>query len=239
MKELLEKAVADPPWRGVAAKAPRWKRLFDLVVLTLCLPFLLPVVLLIVLGIMIVSPGPVLFCQERIGFMGRKFKCWKFRSMKVGVECKLHREHATQLMRSRRPWSKLDKSGDPRLVPLGSLLRASGLDELPQLISVLRGEMSLVGPRPCTPYEFDEYLPWQKERFEALPGLTGLWQVSDRNKTTFTDMIHLDIHYVRHMSLWQDVKIISKTVPFLLSQLTDVIRKSVEFPRKSTAQKQH
>ena len=96
-------------------------------------------------------------------------------------------------MDSNTPMTKMDSKGDPRIIPFGWLLRSSGLDELPQLINVLRGEMSLVGPRPCLPYEYDRYLPWQRERFAAVPGLTGLWQVSGKNRTTFVEMIQLDI----------------------------------------------
>jgi lipopolysaccharide/colanic/teichoic acid biosynthesis glycosyltransferase len=237
MKELLETAVSDAQWSSVTAIIPRWKRFVDLLCIVLSLPLLLPVVLIIVLGIKIVSPGPILFSQERVGFLGRRFKCWKFRSMKVGVETKIHKEHAAQLMHSESPWAKLDKSGDPRLIPLGALLRASGLDELPQLINVWNGEMSLVGPRPCTPYEFEKYLPWQRERFDSLPGLTGLWQVSGKGKTTFGEMINLDIRYVRNMSPWQDLIIISKTVPVLVAQLGEVLRRTQQ-AGKSTAQKQ-
>ena len=100
-------------------------------------------------------------------------------------------------------------------------LRASGLDELPQLINVLRGEMSLVGPRPCLPYEYDQYLPWQKDRFQTVPGLTGLWQVSGKNKTTFVEMVLLDIMYAKHKTLWWDLKIILMTVPALVIQMLE------------------
>jgi lipopolysaccharide/colanic/teichoic acid biosynthesis glycosyltransferase len=108
------------------------------------------------------------------------------------------------------------------------LLRASGLDELPQLFNVLRGEMSLVGPRPCLPSEYDKYLPWQKERFKTMPGLTGLWQVSGKNKTTFMEMIHLDIRYAKNKILWWDIKIILMTVPTLIIQMleTQLVKKS-------------
>jgi exopolysaccharide production protein ExoY len=101
------------------------------------------------------------------------------------------------------------------------LLRASGLDELPQLINVLRGEMSLVGPRPCLPYEYAKYLSWQKERFQAVPGLTGLWQVSGKNKTTFVEMVVLDIMYAKNKTLWWDLKIILMTVPALVIQMLE------------------
>ena len=118
-----------------------------------------------------------------------------------------------------------DLESDPRLIPLAGLLRATGLDELPQIFNVLRGEMSLVGPRPCLPYEYDNYLPWQKRRFNSLPGITGLWQVSGKNKTTFNEMIQLDISYLSHRSLWLDLKIIFKTPPVLVLQLFGLLKK--------------
>ena len=120
--------------------------------------------------------------------------------------------------------TKLDANGDSRIIPFGKFLRASGLDELPQLINVLRGEMSLVGPRPCVAYEAEKYLPWQRERFNAAPGLTGLWQVSGKNRTTFTRMMELDIEYTRRKNLWLDLKIIFMTVPALLVQMRDMKR---------------
>jgi lipopolysaccharide/colanic/teichoic acid biosynthesis glycosyltransferase len=119
---------------------------------------------------------------------------------------------------------KMDSRGDSRLIPGGWILRASGLDELPQVINVLRGEMSMVGPRPCLPYEYDRYLPWQRDRFAAVPGLTGLWQVSGKNRTTFEEMIRLDIEYARRQSWWLDLKIMLLTVPALLQQIGDTRR---------------
>jgi lipopolysaccharide/colanic/teichoic acid biosynthesis glycosyltransferase len=114
---------------------------------------------------------------------------------------------------------KMDDHGDPRLIPFGALLRAAGLDELPQLLNVVRGEMSLVGPRPCMGYEFEHYNQWQRRRFDTLPGLTGLWQVSGKNKTTFPEMIAMDLYYTENKSLWLDLKILMMTIPALLSQL--------------------
>jgi lipopolysaccharide/colanic/teichoic acid biosynthesis glycosyltransferase len=119
---------------------------------------------------------------------------------------------------------KLDSRGDSRLIPAAWLLRASGLDELPQLINVLRGEMSLVGPRPCLSAEFEQCVPWQRRRCDARPGLTGLWQVSGKNRTTFEQMIGLDIKYAHECSLWLDLKIIILTVPCLLVQVRDSLR---------------
>jgi lipopolysaccharide/colanic/teichoic acid biosynthesis glycosyltransferase len=120
---------------------------------------------------------------------------------------------------------KLDSHGDRRIIPCGSLLRSSGLDELPQLINVLRGEMSLVGPRPCVPYECEHLLPWQRERFDTLPGLTGLWQVSGKNQTTFLEMMELDISYARTKTPWLDLAIIFKTLPVVLGQIWEARKK--------------
>ena len=164
---------------------PAWKRTLDcLAIVALC-----PGLLLIGGGVALVircgSRGPILFRQRRIGYKGREFTCFKFRTMKVDAETRLHCDHVRQLMDDEVPMTKLDAQNDPRLVPFGSLLRVTGLDELPQFINVLRGEMSLVGPRPCIPYEYEHYKPWQRRRFDAVPGLTGLWQVSGKNRTTF------------------------------------------------------
>jgi lipopolysaccharide/colanic/teichoic acid biosynthesis glycosyltransferase len=119
------------------------------------------------------------------------------------------------------PMTKLDAAGDPRLIAGGRFLRASGLDELPQIFNVLRGEMSLVGPRPCLPHEFERYGVWQRERVNAPPGLTGYWQVNGKNKTTFSEMIAMDIFYARNMSVWLDLKIILKTIPALIEQMLE------------------
>jgi lipopolysaccharide/colanic/teichoic acid biosynthesis glycosyltransferase len=132
-------------------------------------------------------------------------------------------------MGSNAPMVKMDAKHDSRLIPGGWLLRATGLDELPQIINVLRGDMTLVGPRPCIPYEYEKYTTWQKERFASLPGLTGLWQVSGKNKTTFNEMISFDIKYAKTKSLWLDLKIMLLTLPALLQQVyeTRTSRKTV------------
>jgi exopolysaccharide production protein ExoY len=208
----------------------RWKRTLDVLLILLALPFLLPLVVFVALLIRSVSAGPVLFRQERVGLKGRRFMCFKFRTMFVDADTAMHKGHLHQLMNSNTPMMKMDSKGDPRIIPFGVLLRASGLDELPQLINVLRGEMSLVGPRPCLPYEYERYLPWQKERFGTVPGLTGLWQVSGKNKTTFVEMIQLDIKYAKNKTIWWDLKIILMTVPALIIQMLEArrIRKSPE-----------
>ena len=144
----------------------------------------------------------------------------KFRTMKVNVETQIHERHLEQLMNANIPMTKLDK-GDPRIIAGGRILRATGLDELPQLFNVFRGEMSLVGPRPCTPHEFKSYQVWQRERVNALPGLTGYWQVNGKNKTTFTEMIDMDIFYTKNLSLWLDLMIILRTLPAILAQVLE------------------
>ena len=201
------------------AGIPRWKRTMDLVFVLLILPFVLPLAVLVAVLIRVVSPGPVLFRQERVGYLGRKFMCFKFRTMFIGAETTTHQGHLQHLMESDVPMVKLDARGDSRIIPFGLLLRLSGLDELPQLINVLRGEMSMVGPRPCLAYECDNYLPWQRERFNTLPGLTGLWQVNGKNQTTFAEMMRLDISYARNKTLWLDLTIILKTIPAILGQV--------------------
>lgn len=205
----------------VVAK-PRWKRILDIVLIVLAFPVLLPLMMLIGLLIRIVSAGPILFKQERVGYLGGRFLCYKFRTMHVNSDAGIHQGHLNQLMNSDAPMVKMDMHGDPRIIPFGRLLRSSGLDELPQLINIFCGEMSLVGPRPCVTYEYEKYLPWQRERFNTVPGLTGLWQVSGKNRTTFTEMIQLDIRYARSKTLWLDLKIILKTVPTLLAQMWEM-----------------
>ncbi len=213
--QISEETVLEP------SASPRWKRALDITLIILALPVLLPLMIGIALVIRFVSQGPILFRQERVGFMGKKFMCFKFRTMVAGIETASHQGHLATLMTSNKPMEKMDSKGDPRIIPFGVILRSSGLDELPQIINILRGDMSLVGPRPCVPYEYDRYLPWQKERFKTVPGLTGLWQVSGKNNTTFEEMIHLDIKYIKRKSLWLDISIISRTVPALIVQMIE------------------
>jgi exopolysaccharide production protein ExoY len=197
---------------------PAWKRVLDLVLIVALCPGLLILGAGVALAVVCGSRGPVLFRQRRVGYKGREFECFKFRTMYVDAEVDSHREHLRQLINRGVPMTKLDARSDPRLIPLGALLRATGLDELPQLNNVVRGEMSLVGPRPCIPYEYELYQPWQRRRFDAVPGLTGLWQVSGKNRTTFDEMIRLDIEYAKRQSLWLDLQIILKTLPALWAQ---------------------
>jgi lipopolysaccharide/colanic/teichoic acid biosynthesis glycosyltransferase len=200
---------------------PAWKRGMDLICCFLALPFLALLTLAMTVITRLVAPGPVFFRQERLGCNGRRFMIYKFRSMYVGSDTRGHQNYVKELIGTNAPMVKLDARGDSRLIPGSWLLRASGLDELPQIINVLRGEMSVVGPRPCLPAEYAEYQPWQRQRCAAVPGLTGLWQVSGKNRTTFEQMIRLDIRYVETKSWWLDTKIILKTIPALLVQIYD------------------
>jgi lipopolysaccharide/colanic/teichoic acid biosynthesis glycosyltransferase len=201
---------------------PVWKRLLDIICTLATAPVWVPLGLIIAVLIKVASPGPIFFRQERVGYLGRRFSCLKFRTMVVNADTTVHQGHLEQLMSSGRPMTKLDKAGDSRLIRCGLLLRTLGLDELPQLLNVLKGDMSLVGPRPCLPYEYEKYLPRHRERCATLPGLTGLWQTSGKNRTTFEEMIDLDVHYGSHKSLLMDFKIIVMTIPALLSQAGEV-----------------
>jgi lipopolysaccharide/colanic/teichoic acid biosynthesis glycosyltransferase len=155
----------------------------------------------------------VLFRQTRIGYKGRPFTFLKFRTMHPDNDASSHRDHLKSLIRSDAPMLKLDSTDDPRIIPGARILRRACLDELPQLFNVLKGEMSLVGPRPCLPYEVEEYRRWHTHRFDVLPGLTGLWQVSGKNRLSFQQMIRLDIAYALSLNLLQDLKILLLTGP--------------------------
>src|SRR6476646_9789535 len=205
----------------LAAALPKWKRFIDLAMVTLLFPVWLPIMTLVALWVAVTSPGPNFYRQPRIGFKGRRFMLIKFRTMKVNAETHIHEAYLEHLIVSDRPMIKLDATGDPRLILGGKFLRATGLDELPQIFNVLKGEMSLVGPRPCTVGEFECYAPEQRARVNAFPGLTGLWQVNGKNRTTFREMIEMDIFYSRNISLALDLKIIVRTVPAILGQLSD------------------
>ena len=201
---------------------PLWKDILDVLLSLIALILLSPLFLLIGVYIKIADPGPVFFRQDRIGFRGKKFECWKFRTMKVNNDAAAHEEYLKSLIKGGdQAMIKLDAKKDPRIIPLGWILRQSGLDELPQLVNVLRGDMSLVGPRPCLPYEAKEYDQWHAERFDTAPGLTGLWQVSGKNRTTFKDMMRFDIRYSRRMSFWMEIQILFKTFPAIAQQIRD------------------
>jgi lipopolysaccharide/colanic/teichoic acid biosynthesis glycosyltransferase len=213
---------------------PAWKRPLDLILVFLVLPIAAPLLLLAAAWVSLVSAGNVLFLQERVGRGGRRFACYKLRTMRVNCGSAEHERHLQQLLRADKPMLKLD-TRDPRLIPGARILRALGIDELPQLLNVIRGEMSIVGPRPCIPYEADQYQPWQRERFAGLPGMTGLWQVRGKNRTTFLEMIHLDIEYVRSQSLWMDTRILLATPKALVVQLGYAIKNRTNSARRRSS----
>ena len=181
-----------------------------------------PLFLIIPLLIKLNSRGPVFFRQERLGQFGRKFTFLKFRSMRIDNDDSIHREYIKDLITEesdrREDGDESDRKdvykiqSDPRVTLIGNFLRKTSLDELPQFINVLKGEMSLVGPRPPIPYEYDDYKLWHMKRdIEVKPGITGLWQVEGRSSTAFDEMVRLDLKYIREWSLWLDIKIILKT----------------------------
>ena len=196
---------------------PSWKRGFDVTGALLGLILLAPILLGITVLIKIVSQGPVFFKQKRLGYLRKPFVMWKFRTMEADADTTPHKEHLGELIRTDQPLKKLDGKDDRRIIPTGRFLRASCLDELPQLFNVLLGDMSLIGPRPCLAYEAEEYALWQNERFGSVPGITGLWQVTGKSKTTFNEMMRLDIRYGQLRSFWFDVKILFKTVPAVVA----------------------
>jgi lipopolysaccharide/colanic/teichoic acid biosynthesis glycosyltransferase len=221
-KELVGERIDVVSANIARGEVPSWKRILDCTLVVMSAPAWVPLGLLVAAWVKLVSPGPALFRQERIGHMGARFLCLKFRTMKLNADTTVHREHLNHLMTSNRPMKKLDSTGDSRLIPGGLWLRTLGVDELPQILNVLRGEMSLVGPRPATAYEYELYQPSHRRRCETLPGLTGLWQVSGKNRTTFERMMELDLAYVQSKSLFLDMKIIAGTIPAILVQIFDV-----------------
>ena len=209
-------ADADALRAALSRTVPVWKSGLDIVGSLVILVLLSPVFLLMAMYVKAVSPGKVFYLQKRVGHRGRVFTFIKFRTMHQNNDPVGHREHLKQLIRSGRPMEKLDAGRDPRIIPGGRLIRKLCLDELPQLFNVLRRDMSLVGPRPCIPYEAEEYLRWHAHRFDTLPGMTGLWQVSGKNKLSFEQMVRLDIAYGNRMSLLRDLKILLLTVPAII-----------------------
>lgn len=201
------------------------KRGMDIVGSLLALIILSPLMLIISLAVRADSPGPVIFKQNRLGMKGVRFPFYKFRSMYCNTDDQIHREYVSNLIEGRLEAINQGDSenrffkmkSDPRVTRVGKMLRSLSLDELPQFSNVLKGEMSLVGPRPPIPYEIERYEPWHLRRIlEMKPGITGLWQVSGRSTTTFNEMVRLDLRYVKNWSLWLDLKILVRTVKEVL-----------------------
>lgn len=196
------------------------KRGMDILGSLALLILLSPVFFVIAAAVKLTSRGPILFRQQRIGEHGTAFTFLKFRSMYVNNDASQHKEYVRQLIAGQAAKQPTNGPGegifkltnDPRITPIGNFLRRSSLDELPQFVNVLRGDMSLVGPRPPVPYEVEAYATWHRRRLlEAKPGITGLWQVEGRSRVGFDDMVRLDLRYARHSSPWLDLKILVQT----------------------------
>jgi exopolysaccharide biosynthesis polyprenyl glycosylphosphotransferase len=197
------------------------KRVIDLIGSSLAILLLSPIFFFISILIKITSKGPILFQQERLGQFGKRFIFLKFRSMNVDSDDSIHRDYIKKLITENKACEENGDSvhgpvykirNDPRITPIGAFLRKTSLDELPQFLNVFKGEMSLVGPRPAIPYEFDNYDVWHRYRLlQVKPGITGLWQVTGRSSTTFDQMVRLDLKYINEWSLWLDFKILLLT----------------------------
>jgi len=206
-------------------KMPLWKRVMDIAGALFGLIISSPILLLVSILIKIVSPGPVFFRQERVGYGGKKFILLKFRTMNMNTDISTHQQYLSELIsgnaideKSDKLMTKLDDDNS-EIIFCGKILRKLYLDELPQLINVLRGDMSLVGPRPPIVYEVAEYRQWHNGRLDGRPGMTGLWQISGKNRLTFREMVRLDIHYARHLSFLADLKILLMTPVVIISEL--------------------
>ena len=194
------------------------KRTLDIAGSTIGLLLTSPILAVVAVAVKLESRGPVLFQQERLGLGGRPFTCYKFRSMHLSAEQERHRDHVRDLIRGERrktPTSEavwLPIPFDPRVTRLGAFLRSSHLDELPQLINIVRGDMSLVGPRPPIPYEVEVYEAWHLPRLSVIPGLTGLWQATGWGRLSFDEGVALDLAYIERRSFWFDLRLILRTL---------------------------
>lgn len=198
----------------------RIKRITDLTLTLLLLLFLLLTIAVVALLIRLDSPGPIIFRQKRVGAKGNEFTMYKFRSMYVNCDDTVHRQAVEKFMNGEMLTGNTTRSykleGDPRITRVGRFIRKTSLDELPQFWNVLRGEMTLVGPRPPLPYEVTHYSTYHWLRLSGKPGLTGLWQVYGRSRVTFQEMVEMDITYLQQQSIWQDLKLIILTVLVML-----------------------
>jgi len=216
------------PHEAHVAEAARTRRLhywlknvLDIVIAVVILVVFSPVLITVALAVKLDSPGPAIFKQKRIGKDGKLFTVCKFRSMHVNADDRPHREALRKLVEG-EPAATVNGQGffkpldDPRVTRLGKFLRATGLDELPQVINLLRREMSVVGPRPAIPYELELYKDWHHRRLAVRPGVTGLWQVRRHDTRNFDDVMTLDLEYIDSFSIWLDLKIILLTFPMIL-----------------------
>ena len=200
-------------WAGVVRGSYLLKRLVDGVGSAVLLILLLPVFALVALAIRLESPGPILFRQTRVGRWGKLFTMWKFRSMYTDAEA---RKAALMADNEMAGGVIFKMKNDPRVTRVGRFIRKTSIDELPQLWNVLRGDMSLVGPRPPVPSEVDQYSLSDRRRLEVIPGITCIWQISGRSEIPFDQQVELDVQYIESQSFWTDLKILLKTIPALL-----------------------
>jgi lipopolysaccharide/colanic/teichoic acid biosynthesis glycosyltransferase len=200
-------------WIGVVRGSYLVKRLLDIAVCAVLLVVLLPALLLVALAIRLELPGPILFRQTRVGRWGRLFTMWKLRSMFIDAEARKAQLMAADEMAGGVTFKM---KNDPRITRVGRIIRKTSIDELPQLWNVLRGEMSLVGPRLPVPSEVDQYSLPDRRRLEVIPGITCIWQISGRSQIPFDQQVELDVRYIESQSFWTDLKILFKTVPALL-----------------------
>jgi exopolysaccharide biosynthesis polyprenyl glycosylphosphotransferase len=194
----------------------KFKRLFDIAASSFLILMLTPVWLFVALIIKLTSRGPVFYTSEVVGKNSKKFRWYKFRTMKANNDSISHQQHLEKVITTNKGYKKLEN--DPRITGIGKLLRKFSLDELPQLFNVLKGQMSLVGPRPCLPYEYEHFKEWHKLKYKVIPGMTGLAQIIARNRedVTFSDSVLLDLYYADNQSLWLDLKILFKTIPVMV-----------------------
>jgi lipopolysaccharide/colanic/teichoic acid biosynthesis glycosyltransferase len=202
--------------------APEWgeKRILDIILSSIALVILSPLFLVVAMGIKLSSRGPVIFRQERIGKKGRPFNFCKFRSMHMGSSGSRHKEYVQDFIKKKNQCKNDDIrvykiTDDPRIFKFGKFIRKTSIDEFPQFFNVIKGNMSLVGPRPCLSYEWSCYEEWHKNRLKILPGCTGIWQALGRSSVTFEEMVILDLYYISNMTLWLDLKIILQTFPVI------------------------
>jgi lipopolysaccharide/colanic/teichoic acid biosynthesis glycosyltransferase len=213
----------DTSKRSIALSIDRGlKRTIDILGSLTALIMLSPVFLIIAILVKCTSKGPVFFCRKRLGQYGREFSFYKFRTMKANNDPNIHREFVAKLISggadAKQNGGLFKLKNDPRITPIGRFLRRSSLDELPQFFNVLLNDMSLVGPRPPLPYEYEKYSEWHKRRvLELKPGITGLWQVEARSLTTFDEMVRIDIRYANARNIWLDLKIMLQTPAAMLS----------------------
>jgi lipopolysaccharide/colanic/teichoic acid biosynthesis glycosyltransferase len=223
--------VATSPLTYVCLSTPRVyllaKRVLDVALSLAAIIVFLPLWVGIAVAIKLTSPGPVFYVTESLAMGGRPFRLYKFRTMEHRADERIHREFIASYVRENKPFAvEIGPDGerrsvfkvvnDPRVTPFGRLLRRSGLDEAPQFINVLRGEMSIVGPRSPRPFEYEHYQEWHKQRLTVPQGITGLYQVTARSRASFDDMVRIDLEYIRRRSLWLDLRIIGLTIPVML-----------------------